>query len=202
VFFVREEMKTAKLQKKRRNSDLPAAMLGGGLIILSVVFLVFFLRNGNDGPISETDPRNSVIPVPVNFVAPELSLENVNGHAESLSDFLGQVTLVNNWATWCPPCKAEMPTLVKFYDAHHGQGLVIVAIEAGEPKEQVLQFVEAYEMPFNVWLDPDGKALSAFKNPNLPSSYVLDRDGVVRYAWTGEINREMLEKYIAPLLNE
>ena len=127
-------------------------------------------------------------------------LENTNGKTESLADFQDKVVLVNNWATWCPPCKAEMPTLVAFYNEHAKDGLMIVAIEAGEPKDLVQKFAEQYQMPFSVWIDPDGKSLDAFKNGSLPNSYVIDRTGTVRLMWTGEINRENLEKYVTPLL--
>jgi thiol-disulfide isomerase/thioredoxin len=138
----------------------------------------------------------------VNYPAPELALENVNGKLESLADYGDQVVLVNNWATWCPPCKAEMPTLVDYYNEHNDEGLMIIAVEAGEPKDEVMVFVKKFEMPFAVWLDPKGLATSAFKNGSLPSSYVIDRSGTVRLAWTGEISREMLEKYVTPLLSE
>jgi cytochrome c biogenesis protein CcmG/thiol:disulfide interchange protein DsbE len=178
-------------------------LFGSALIILSVVFMFFIiLREKDNQPVQNTRDRQYVVPVAVNYAAPDLSLKNINERIESLSDFKGQVVLVNNWATWCPPCKAEMPILVKFFNDHHNDGLAIVAIEAGEPREQVLQYVKNFEMPFTVWLDPNGKALTAFANQNLPSSYVLDRLGNVRYAWTGEISREMLDKYIVPLLSE
>ena len=75
----------------------------------------------------------SVIPVEVNYAAPELSLQNVNGETESLTDYRDKVVLVNNWATWCPPCKAEIPTLEEYYKAHSAEGFVIIGIEAGEP---------------------------------------------------------------------
>jgi peroxiredoxin len=93
-----------------------------------------------------------------------------------------------------------MPTLVTFYNEHVKDGLMIIAIEAGEPKDQVQVFADQYQMPFSVWLDPHGKSLNAFKNGSLPSSYVIDRTGTVRLTWTGQINREMLEKYVTPLL--
>lgn len=110
--------------------------------------------------------------------------------------------LVNNWATWCPPCKAEMPTLEKYYEAHASEGFEIIAIEAGDGKDQVAQFADDLNLKFAVWLDPDGASLNAFRNGNLPNSYVIDRQGMVRYAWTGEINLAMLEKYVTPLIAE
>ncbi len=117
-----------------------------------------------------------------------------------MADYRDKVVLVNNWATWRPPCKAEIPTLVAYYDDHSKDGLMIIAIEAGTPREKVQPFVEQFQMPFVVWLYPNGKALNAFTNGNPPNSYVIDRTGIVRLAWTGEINRGTLEKYFNPLL--
>ncbi len=138
----------------------------------------------------------------MNYPAPELQLENITGEEESLNEFLGQVVLVNNWATWCPPCKAEMPTLAGYFTSHVDDGFMVIAIEAGDPQDQVAKFAQDFNLPFKIWLDPDSKALNAFRNGSLPSSYVVDRNGVIRYAWTGEINREMLEKFVTPLLSE
>jgi cytochrome c biogenesis protein CcmG, thiol:disulfide interchange protein DsbE len=178
-------------------------LLGVGFILLSMVILYFLLsRAVTSASGSGPDGGNYVVPVPVNYPAPDLELENITGKVESLGDFQGQVVLVNNWATWCPPCKAEMPTLASYYNAHVDEGFMVIAIEAGDPRDQVAQFAEDFELPFKIWLDPGSKALNAFKNGNLPSSYVLDRNGTIRYAWTGEINREMLEKFITPLLSE
>jgi peroxiredoxin len=179
------------------------ALLGAGFILLSLVLLFSIgSRAGTKTSNSAAARENYVVPVPVNYPAPVLELENLNGELESLEDFQGQVVLVNNWATWCPPCKAEMPTLAGYFNDHVDEGFMVIAIEAGDPRDQVLQVAEEFDLPFKVWLDPSSKALNAFKNGNLPSSYVLDRDGMIRYAWTGEINREMLDKYITPLLSE
>lgn len=144
---------------------------------------------------------SSVVPMKVNFAAPELSLQNINGQTESLTDYREDVVLVNNWATWCPPCKAEMPTLSAYYNEHTSEGFTIIAIEAGDPVGGVSQFVQTLGLKFPVWLDPDGASLRAFGNGTLPNSYVIDRSGTVRYAWTGEISKAMLEKYVTPLLS-
>jgi cytochrome c biogenesis protein CcmG/thiol:disulfide interchange protein DsbE len=178
-------------------------LLGVGLILLSMVILYSLLSRAVTGaPGSGSDGENYVVPVQVNYPAPDLELENITGEEESLSDFRGQVVLVNNWATWCPPCKAEMPALAGYYDEHVDEGFMVIAIEAGDPRGQVAQFAKDFELPFKVWLDPGSKALTAFKNGNLPSSYVVDRNGTIRYAWTGEIAREMLDKFVTPLLSE
>jgi cytochrome c biogenesis protein CcmG, thiol:disulfide interchange protein DsbE len=184
-----------KREQQKRNTTI-AVVVGLGLLVLAVAALLNLPKAGNPATAQEF----STTPVEVNYPAPELALENINGGTEALTDYRAQVVLINNWATWCPPCKAEMPTLVAFYNEHAKDGLMIVAVEAGEPKEQVQPFVDQFQMPFVVWLDPGGKSTRAFKNSNLPNSYVIDRTGTVRLTWTGQINRDMLEKYITPLL--
>jgi peroxiredoxin len=188
-----------KREQQKRNTTL--AMLAGiGLILLAVVTLIWLPHSGAGSPANAENL--STIPAEVNYPAPELALENIEGSVESLADFRDQVVLVNNWATWCPPCKAEMPSLVAFYNEHAEAGLMIIAIEAGQPKAEVQKFVDQFQMPFRVWLDPQGLSARAFNNSNLPNSYVIDRSGTVRLMWTGQINRQTLEKYVTPLLAE
>ncbi len=185
----------------RRNATNAAALMAGlGLILLGAALFLLLLRASDGTAASSAEEPFSAIPVVRNTPAPQLSLRNLRGEIESLADYRQNVVMVNNWATWCPPCKAEMPILQAYYEAHKDQGFVLIAIEAGDPPPQVAQFVQAYGLTFTVWLDADNAALTAFKNPNLPNSYVIDRAGLIRYAWTGAISRAMLEKYVTPLL--
>ena len=190
-------------KKNRRKNNSNAGLtfiLGVGLVLIGLATLLV-LTGGKDTATSQPISR-SVTPMEVNYPAPELALQNVNGAAESLIDYRDKVVLVNNWATWCPPCKAEIPTLEAYYKAHTTDGFVIIGVEAGEPQNDVLKFVQDNGMTYPVWIDLNGAALDAFNNENLPSSYVIDRKGTVRLAWVGEISSEMLEKYITPLLME
>lgn len=190
-------------KKNRRKNNSNAGLtfiLGVGLVLIGLATLLV-LTGGKDTATSQPISR-SVTPMEVNYPAPELALQNVNGAAESLIDYRDKVVLVNNWATWCPPCKAEIPTLEAYYKAHTTDGFVIIGVEAGEPQNDVLKFVQDNGMTYPVWIDLNGAALDAFNNENLPSSYVIDRTGTVRLAWVGEISSEMLEKYITPLLME
>ena len=190
-------------KKNRRKNNSNAGLtfiLGVGLVLIGLATLLV-LTGGKDTATSQPISR-SVTPMEVNYPAPELSLQNVNGEAESLIGYRDKVVLVNNWATWCPPCKAEIPTLEAYYKAHTADGFVIIGVEAGEPQNDVLKFVQESGMSYPVWIDLNGAALDAFNNKNLPSSYVIDRSGTVRLAWVGEISSEMLEKYVTPLLTE
>lgn len=184
-------------RRKQKRVSVAIPIVVGLLLIAAAVLSVSAGR-----PAGNTKSLASVAPASVSFAAPELSLQNINGNVESLTDYQDDVVLVNNWATWCPPCKAEMPELSAYYNAHHDAGFTIIAIEAGDPLDAVSQFVQNYGLKFPVWLDPDGAAIKAFQNGTLPSSYVIDRSGTVRFAWTGSVNREMLEKYVTPLVNE
>lgn len=191
-----------KNHRSRKNNSNPGLMsiLGVGLVLIGLA--AFLLLQSTKNTEASQPVSRSVIPMEVNYPAPELSLQNVNGNTESLIDFRDKVVLVNNWATWCPPCKAEIPTLEAYYEAHEPDGFVIIGVEAGEPQNDVLQFVQEHGMTYPVWFDLTNAAMSAFRNGSLPSSYVIDRKGNVRLAWVGEISREMLEKYVTPLLME
>jgi hypothetical protein len=95
-----------------------------------------------------------------------------------------------------------MPALQSFFLAHSSDGFVVVAIEAGDPRNQVADSIRQLGLTFPVWLDPQSEALDAFHNPNLPSSYLIDREGVLRMAWMGAVDLPTLEKYVTPLLEE
>jgi thiol-disulfide isomerase/thioredoxin len=145
----------------------------------------------------------STVPAKVNYPAPSLTLSDLQDVPHSLADYRGYVVLVNLWATWCPPCKEEMPTLQAFYDKYKDDGYVVLAINDGDPKPDVLQFVKDYGLTFPVWLDPTYIATEqAFKTLNLPSSFVIDREGIVRLMWVGGISRRMLDKHVAPIIRE
>jgi cytochrome c biogenesis protein CcmG/thiol:disulfide interchange protein DsbE len=186
---------TVRNKKKKINHLLPLIFIGAGLIVLGLVSAKVISADGfkND---------YSVVPSQVNFPAPELTLNNLQGEKVSISDYKQNIVLINNWATWCPPCRAEMPTLARYYKEHSDQGFTLIGIEAGDPKDDVVSFVNDYKLTFPILLDPNNKSLIAFHNDSLPSSYVIDRDGNVILAWTGPINQAMLEKYVTPLLEQ
>jgi peroxiredoxin len=190
--------KSNKKYRRNKQKSFPWIPTGLGLLLIGIALL----SSASPKSAGKEADLSSVIPVEVNFESPELSLQNINGQTESLADYRDDVVLVNNWATWCPPCKAEMPTLAGYYNDHVSEGFTIIAIEAGDPLDSVLPFAQNLDLKFPVWLDPNGASLRAFGNGTLPNSYVIDRSGTVRYAWTGEISRAMLEKYVTPLLSE
>jgi thiol-disulfide isomerase/thioredoxin len=176
---------------------------GIGLILLgvAVAFYIPFLQKSTNISVVSADIAS--VPAEVQFDAPSLSLIDVHGIQHSLSDYRGQVVLVNLWATWCPPCKAEMPVIQNFYSKHQNDGFNVIAVEDGDPTADVVAFVNQFGLTFPVWLDPTYQATDhAFKTPNLPSTYVIDRSGKVRLEWVGAINETNLEKYVTPIIKE
>lgn len=189
-----------KREKTNRHSPalVPAmTLMGAGLIALGVTLYLLLDSSGVGAP-----REYSTIPVEVDYLAPELVLTDLEDRPVSLRDYRGSVVLVNLWATWCPPCKAEMPTLQSFYEKYRDEGFVIVAVNDGEPLELVEPFVRDYGLTFPVWLDEEYKAEKAFNTINLPSSYVIDRRGTVRLMWIGAISGRVLEKFVPDIIKE
>ncbi len=172
-----------------------------GVILLGTAIASVLSGSGSSKPAEATD--FSSIPATVSFPAPQLALQDLNGQKHSLADYRGKIVLVNLWATWCPPCQAEMPLLQTYFARHEPDGFTVIAIEDGDPTPQVLSFVQKYGLTFPVWLDPTYQATDhAFKTADLPSSYVIDRSGQVRLLWVGAISEANLENYVTPLIQE
>jgi peroxiredoxin len=188
----------ANLKKAQSIQSLIMLVVGVGLVLIAVA--VFLALPSAQAEVQQAG--SSAIPVSVNFPAPEVRLTDLGGKPVALADYKGQVILYNAWATWCPPCKEEMPTLEAYYQEHKNAGFVIVAIEDGEPVSEVAAFAKSYSLSFPVWPDPKYVATTAFKTNGLPTSFVIDRSGTVRLTWTGAITRSALEKYVTPLLSE
>lgn len=175
---------------------MPVVLVALGVVLISAAtFLIL-----RDVP---SQNSFSAVPVKVNYPAPDLTLTDIQGISHSLAEYRGQIVLINLWATWCIPCKEEMPALQSFYDKYKKDGFVVIAINDGDPKPDVLQFVKDYDLSFPIWLDPTYLATEqAFKTMNLPSSFVIDEDGTVQLRWVGGISREMLEIHVAPLIKD
>jgi thiol-disulfide isomerase/thioredoxin len=126
--------------------------------------------------------------------APDFALVDLDGQMVALSEFRGRVVLLNFWATWCPPCEAEMPDLDALHQRYGEQhGLVVIGVNQKEAADVVLPFVQTRRLSFPILLDLDGQvALRRFAVRGLPMSFIIDREGVIRDAWPGRIAREAM----------
>jgi thiol-disulfide isomerase/thioredoxin len=189
-------------ENKRNDSARIVAviMVAGGLVTLGLMFKL--VMNNQAGDVFSSSSNLSAIPMEMDYEAPQLDVVTLDGMPVSLADFRGRVVLVNLWATWCPPCRQEMPTLNSFYKQYKDQGFELIAIDQEEARDIVEPFVEEYGLEFPIWLDQNNLAQGAFKTVNLPSSYVIDRDGRIRLMWIGGISKTNLEQYVPKIILE
>jgi peroxiredoxin len=122
--------------------------------------------------------------------APEVILKNLQGQEVKLSDFRGKVVLVNFWATWCKPCKEEMPAMQASYDKLRDEGLVVLAVNELEDTEKVAEHIKTHGHTFPVVMDRQNRVANRYGVVGLPASFLIDRQGIVRERISGSLLTE------------
>ncbi len=120
-----------------------------------------------------------------NVVPPPLVLKDAKGKSYSLDAYKGKVVLVNFWATWCPPCREEMPSMQRLKEKMSGRPFVMLGVNSGEPPAELEEFLKVVKVDFDILLDTDSAATKRWKIFGLPTSFLVDREGKVRYSLTG-----------------
>jgi len=119
---------------------------------------------------------------------PPFALEDLAGRTHRLADYRGKVVLVNFWATWCEPCRAEMPSLGRLHAALADRPLVVLAVNLGEPVSRIKKFLANTPLEFAVLLDRDTAVAKAWRARILPATYLVGRDGRIRQVHFGELD--------------
>ena len=132
--------------------------------------------------------------------APDFRLEDLDGRPVRLADYRGQVVLINFWATWCVPCRTEMPEIESAYRAHRERGFAVLAIDVQEPAGMVRPFMAELGLTFPALLDLVGSVSRAYRARALPASFLVDRQGIVRYVKVGPLTAGALEEQLSKLL--
>ncbi|MCL1813555.1 MAG: TlpA family protein disulfide reductase [Treponema sp.] len=157
-------------------------------LVIAAVFLVPRFAKAQTGTETEQAFRNAGLRLldkrqdPVDFTLPLL-----NGGNAVLSSYRGKVVILNFWATWCPPCRAEMPSMETLYQRLKSQGLEILAVDLREDKATVQQFIRNSRFTFPVLLDEDGKTGSKYGISAIPTSFIVDREGKIVSKIVGSI---------------
>jgi cytochrome c biogenesis protein CcmG/thiol:disulfide interchange protein DsbE len=133
--------------------------------------------------------RDRFAPVEVGTRAPDFRAVDLQGRPVSLDDLRGEVVFLNIWATWCPPCREEMPSMQRLHEQLGPEGLKIVAVSidaapgksdlAGRPGGDIEAFAKEYGLTFDIWHDPEGEIQRIYRTTGVPESFVIDRDGVI-----------------------
>jgi thiol-disulfide isomerase/thioredoxin len=133
--------------------------------------------------------------------APEIILLDLKGTPVKLSAFRGKPVVINFWATWCPPCRAEMPDIETVWQRHKDKGLVIIGVDVGEDPETVSKYVEKGGFTWLFILDSGGEVFrDLYKGAAFPSSFFVDSQGVIQDLSIGALNEKGFESKIAKIL--
>lgn len=119
---------------------------------------------------------------------PGLELRELDGRVHRLADYSGRVVLVNFWATWCVPCRDEMPSIQRLKEKLAGKPFEVLAVNLDEPEARVRKFLTQMKVDFTVLLDPEKKAARAWNARVLPASFVVGPDGGIRYSLVGDLD--------------
>lgn len=177
-------------ESPRPESNLTAI----AIVVLAGAIALFAWAWSND-----QGESTSVGQIRVGEQAPDFVLPDLNGNEIALSDHRGEVVLINFWATWCPPCRVEMPDLEAVYRQHNDSGFEILGVDQREPADLVEEYVEENGFSWVFLLDEDFDVSREYSATSIPRSILVDRDGNVAHIWTGTLTRSQLERQIGEL---
>jgi peroxiredoxin len=152
-------------------------VLLGCFVLFSLYFIIF--EGKRPGPRVEYGAK-------VGEVAPDFSLPSLRSNFVKLSDHRGKVVFLNIWATWCPPCREEMPSMQALYQRLKGREFEMLAVSIDRSGEEVVRpFVLKYGLTFPVLLDPDNKTYILYGLTGVPETFIIDRNGVINFKMIG-----------------
>lgn len=137
------------------------------------------------------------------MIAENFTLPMYKQEPSELHDYFGDVIILNVWASWCEPCKKEMPAFMELQDDYGDQGLTVLAMNmqtAERTLEDAPKFIEEMNITLPIFFDEDGIVSDRYQIVGLPTTYIIDRKGKIKQKIPGEVNYEGLEKIIKPLL--
>jgi peroxiredoxin len=141
---------------------------------------------------------------PTGKTAPDFALKSDSGRNVRLSELRGQVVLVNFWASWCTPCRQELPVLQKLYTQYRGAGLTLLAVNVDEERKNAETMLRRLELSIPVLFDGDKSVVRMYQVDTMPTTLLVDRDGRVRYVHRGYLSgfEQKYEQQLRELLKE
>ncbi|MFD0715647.1 peroxiredoxin family protein [Paenibacillus sp. GCM10027626] len=154
--------------------------------------------NDRAEPQPESEPQD-VIGLERGNIAPDFTLQAFEGEDLTLSSFRGEKVILNLWASWCPPCRAEMPDMQAFYEDHQANGIKVLAVNltaAEKAVEDVAVFVDEYKLTFPVAMDDQNAVAEMYRVRSIPSTFILDEEGKIIQKIVGPMTYEMMEEFM------
>ncbi len=168
------------------------------LLVLAAFILVVGYTVGNSLFSPDKDVTSSAL---VGQPAPDFSLYSLDGQVVSVADYIGKPVMINFWASWCEPCRNEMPLLDKKAQQYAAQGLTVLAVNLGESEKTVEGFRDEYDLSFPILLDNDDKVSAQYAIEPIPSTFFIDRNGFVKNVYIGELDEQSAEENIQSILS-
>jgi peroxiredoxin len=144
---------------------------------------------------SENIPGVDLSQVQEGKLAPDFELTTLEGKTANLSDYKGKKVILNFWATWCPPCKAEMPHMQNFYENNKDNGIEVLTVNLTnmeKSKSDIEKFVKDYSLSFAVLLDEEGTIGMQYQAFTIPTSYIIDSNGIISKKIVGPMDEDMM----------
>lgn len=172
-------------------------VIGGIVVGIGVGLFVFgFVRSGDaSGDSTSVEGTGSTSTFEVGAPAPDFELDSLSGERIRLRDLRGEPVLLNFWATWCGPCRQEMPEIQARSEKFEGQ-FHVVAVNFDEPRDQVQSFVDELGLTFTVVLDPGAKIQKLYRIRGYPTSYFVDAEGILQIQHIGIMTGGQLDDYL------
>lgn len=152
-------------------------------------------------PGDDATPAVSADTPAIGQIAPDFTLRSTDGDTISLSDLRGHVVLVNFWATWCVPCKQELPAIDKVARRYAQQGFAVLGVDDRDQDDDVIAFARQIGVSFPLLLDSKGATAGRYHLVGVPTSFLIDRNGVIRAVHPGPYTEQELDKAVRNLLN-
>jgi peroxiredoxin len=166
------------------------------IALLSLLAAVACTPSAQD--IGGGQPRSELPPAPkAGRLAPDFTLTDLDGNQVKLSDFRGKTVFLNFWATWCPPCRAEMPEIESIHQEYKDKNVVVIGIALSEPENEVRQFIQRSGYSWTFLIDTRGEASSNYEVTAIPTSFFLDRERIIRAVNIGAMSERSMEAKLA-----
>ena len=203
----RKSSRPIQAKKKNNGRQIALALVALGVVLAAVALFMMLSKDSGSGASADTSQIPDGLAVPSltkasksggaqpikGKPAPDFQFKYANGDMFTLADFKGQPVIVNFWATWCPPCRREMPGLVNAYNKYKDDGLMIIEVDVAEGPEKVTPFVAEKQMTMPVVLDQRQEITRLYHTDSFPTSFFIDKDGIIQARWVGYLPEDQLE---------